>query len=330
MGTLGADPRLGIFCTLDHHEADGLSPRERLRAALDEAAEADGLGLDSFWVAEHHFAPYGLAADPAVLLGAAAERTARLRLGTAMAVLPFHHPVRAAETFALLDQISGGRLEFGVGSGYLQYEFEGFGVDPEERRSRFDECLAVIRAAWGGGPIRHAGIHFRIDAPALPVLPAQPGGPPIHVGVTRPEAAPFVGRLGLALATVPYIRMRSLGELAETVAAYRQELPADAAGGVTVAVHAFCAAGPGDPALRRAERALDLYLRTRVVPGARYAGGAPCPDFVLFGEPEAVREGMERLAGAGADRVLAITTFGGLPRADATSSLGRLARCLRP
>ena len=67
-----------------------------------------------------------------------------------------------------------------------------------------------------------------------------------------------------------------------------------------------------------------------MVPGARYAGGAPCPDFVLFGEPEAVREGMERLAGAGADRVLAITTFGGLPRADATSSLGRLARCLRP
>jgi alkanesulfonate monooxygenase SsuD/methylene tetrahydromethanopterin reductase-like flavin-dependent oxidoreductase (luciferase family) len=260
-----------------------------------------------------------------VLLSAIAARTTRLRLGTAMTVLPFHHPIRVAERFAVLDQLSGGRVEFGAGSGYLRYEFEGFGLDPAEGRARFDEALAVVRAAWAGGPVRHEGAHLRIDAPPLNVLPLQPGGPPIHVAVTRPESAPHVGRQGLALATVPYIRMRGMEDFAAAAAAYRAALPPGAPGGVTAAVHVFCAADATDPALAGAEAALDRYLRTRQVPGARYSGAPPSRDFVLFGDARAVRAGLARLAAAGADRVLCITRFGGIDPQAAGQSLGRLA-----
>jgi alkanesulfonate monooxygenase SsuD/methylene tetrahydromethanopterin reductase-like flavin-dependent oxidoreductase (luciferase family) len=321
--------KLGIFCTLDHHAETGSSPRDAYRGAVAEAELAERVGLESFWIAEHHFSAYGIAPDPAVLLAAIAARTRRLRLGTATAVLPFDHPLRAAETYALLDQLSGGRLEFGAGSGYLDYEFAGFGIDASERRARFDEALAIIRRAWGGGPIRHAGPLWRIDAPPLNVAPLQVGGPPIHIAVTRPEAAPFVGRQGLRIATVPYIRMRSLQDLADTLAAYRAALPAGTPGEATVAVHAFCAQAADDADLAAAEAALDRYLRTRVVPGARYAGGPISRDFVLFGDAQAVAAGLRRLEAAGADRVLLITTFGGLAARAAAASLQRLARAVR-
>jgi alkanesulfonate monooxygenase SsuD/methylene tetrahydromethanopterin reductase-like flavin-dependent oxidoreductase (luciferase family) len=300
--------------------------RADLRRAVEEAVLAERLGLESFWVTEHHFAPYGVCPDPAVLLAAVAERTRRLRLGTATAVLPLDHPLRIAESYALLDQLSGGRLEFGVGSGYLTYEFAGFGLDPEQRRERFEEALAVVRMAWGGGPIRHSGRHFRIDAPPLNVQPLQPGGPPVHVGVVRPAAAPFVARQGLPVALVPYIAMRSLGDLEETLGSYRAALPAGRPGGVTVALHAYCAATPDDAGLRLAEEALARYLRTRVVPGARYRGEPVAPDFVLFGTAEDLLPRLRALAALGVDRLLLLCSFGGLPAPVAAASLERLAR----
>ncbi len=320
--------KLGIFCTLDHHPDLGATLHGDLRLAVEEAALAERLGLESYWIAEHHFSPYGICPDPAVLLSAIAERTRGLRLGTATAVLPFDHPLRIAEKYALLDQLSGGRLEFGVGGGYLQYEFAGFGLDPEDRRERFDEALAVVRAAWAGEAVRFTGRHLRIDAPALNVRPLQPGGPPIHVGVTRPAAAPFVGRQGRALAIIPYIGMDSLHDLQETLAAYRGALPADQPGCVTVGLHAFCANGPDDPALARAEAALDLYLRTRVVPGARYSGRPIPRDFVLFGDREALAGRARALEAIGVDRLLLITHFGAMAAADVASSLAGLGRLL--
>jgi len=317
--------QLGIFCTLDHHPDLGAAPREEYRRAIEEAVLAERLGLESFWVTEHHFSPYGISPDPALLLAAIAERTQRLRLGTATAVLPFDHPVRTAERYALLDQISGGRLEFGVGGGYLQYEFAGFGLDPAERRERFDEALAVIRLAWAGGPVTYTGRHVRTEAPPLNVQPLQAGGPPIHIGVTRPPAAPFVGRQGYPLATVPYIALGGQAELAQEIAAYRAALPAGAAGGVTAAFHCFCGTGPDDPDLALAEAALERYLRTRVVPGARYMGGGICRDFVLFGDAAAIEARLAGFAGMGVQRALLLTSFGGLSRRAAATSLERLA-----
>lgn len=322
--------RVGIFCTLDYHPDLGPGPRAFFRRAIAEAEHAEALGLESFWVAEHHFATYGLGPDPAVLLAAIAERTRRIRLGTAVATLPFYHPLRAAESFALLDQLSDGRLEFGVGSGYLAHEFAGFGIPPEERRGRMDEALIIIRQAWSGEPIAHAGSFFRLEAPPLNVRPLQPGGPRIHMAVTRAPSAPFVARQGLHLLHVPYITLETGADLQALITAYRRAVPPGKEAGVTVACHAFCGTEPwrglGDPAYRAPEAALDLYLRTRVARGANWSGKPIGPDFVLFGDAEQWRGYQRWLAGIGVDRLLLLTTFGGLGQAEVAASLERLTQ----
>lgn len=297
-----------------------------LRRSVDEARQAERVGLESFWVTEHHFSEYGVCPEPAVLLATLAAHTHRLRLGTATAVLPLEHPLRTAERYALLDQLTGGRLEFGVGSGYLAHEFAAFGVDAAAKRERFDESLAIIRAAWSGGPVAHQGACFQIQAPPLNVLPAQSGGPPVHVGLTRPQGAPFVGRQGLGLATVPYISLESLGELAAMISAYRMAVPSGGLAEVTVAMHAFCAEDPRDPDLAGAEAALARYLRTRVVPGANYSGRPAPREFVLFGDATELSARLAALAAMGVDRLLLLTSFGGLASDAVTRSLVRLAR----
>lgn len=325
--------RTGIFCTLDHHPDLQPSVAGLYRRALEEATTAEELGLESFWVAEHHFAAYGVSPDPAVLLATIAARTTRLRVGTATAVLPLHNPLRTAETYALVDQLSGGRLEFGVGSGYLHHEFAGFGIAPEEKRERFDEALAIIQLAWSGAPVVFAGRFHHFAAGPINVLPVLAGGPPIHVGLTRPDAAPHIGRLGLHLATVPYIALSGWSALAELIATYRAAVPPGQRPEVSVAMHVFCGPGPwhapADPAYAQAEAALDRYLRTRVVPGARYAGPPVSRDFVLFGDPGQLAGRCAALEALGVDRLLLITSYGGIPEAEVLASLRRLAPVLQ-
>src|SRR5881392_1366329 len=120
-------------------------------------------GDDRAWFAEHHFSRYGI--DPAIHLTVAhvAARTARIRLGTAVTVLPFIPPIRAAEELATLDILSGGRIDWGVGRGYQRHEFDGFEVDITESRTRFQEALQIIFRAWQDGPFSHEGRHWRFD-----------------------------------------------------------------------------------------------------------------------------------------------------------------------
>src|SRR3954470_19364948 len=98
--------------------------------------EAEGLGFDSVWPAEHHFSEYGYCASPQVSLAAVAARTTRIRLGTGVVVLPFHNPIRVAEDFAFLDLMSDGRVDLGVGRGYQPIAFKGFGMAEQQARSR--------------------------------------------------------------------------------------------------------------------------------------------------------------------------------------------------
>lgn len=142
--------RFGIFSVADHHPELGRTPRQLYAELIEQAQLAEDLGYGSFWVAEHHFHHYGIVPAPAVFLTAIAQHTQTIRLGTGVVVCPFHHPLRVAEDYALLDILSGGRLNFGAGSGYLAHEFAGFNIDPQEKRQRFDENLDVILRAWRG------------------------------------------------------------------------------------------------------------------------------------------------------------------------------------
>jgi len=126
----------------------GKSEYQIVKEQFDLMRAAEDLGFDSIWPAEHHFTEYGYCASPALSLAAVASVTKRIRLGTGVVVLPFNHPIRVAEDFAMLDLMSDGRVDFGVGRGYQPGEYKGFGIDQTKSRGIFNESLEVILQAW--------------------------------------------------------------------------------------------------------------------------------------------------------------------------------------
>lgn len=160
--------KLGIFSVMDFHPEQQGSAAGFYREMIELAVKAEKLSYDSVWVAEHHFANYGLCPAPPVLLAAIAQKTERIRIGPAVCVLPFHDPVKVAEEYAVLDVVSAGRLDFGVGRGYLTHEFAGHLIDREESQVRFDEALEVIERAWSGQPFEYAGRFYRPRLASVP------------------------------------------------------------------------------------------------------------------------------------------------------------------
>ncbi len=133
--------KFGIFHIVQWHESR--SPQEALGEAMEQIELADRLGIEEVWLGEHRFSRHGLLSGIFSFAGHVAARTSRIRIGTAVVVLPFHNPILVAEEAAMVDILSGGRLDFGVGSGYQRQEFEGVGVSVEEGRKRFSEHLDV-------------------------------------------------------------------------------------------------------------------------------------------------------------------------------------------
>jgi alkanesulfonate monooxygenase SsuD/methylene tetrahydromethanopterin reductase-like flavin-dependent oxidoreductase (luciferase family) len=139
--------RLGFFTRL----LDEAGPAERYRLATEQIVRAEEVGFDSAWVAQHHFrAEEGGLPAPFVFLAQVAGRTSRIRLGTGIVTLPLENPVRVAEDASVLDLLSGGRLELGVGSGGTPSSFVAFGLDSAQRGSVFDRHLATVRDALAG------------------------------------------------------------------------------------------------------------------------------------------------------------------------------------
>src|SRR5947209_5515648 len=125
----GVSMRFGIFALPTYFAENDGSLSEFYQHILALLTEAEALGFDSAWVNEHHFHAYGgMIPSPPVLLAALARRTSRIRLGTSVALLPLHHPLQAAEAYAMLDQISGGRLDLGIGRGFVKNDYDTLGV----------------------------------------------------------------------------------------------------------------------------------------------------------------------------------------------------------
>jgi alkanesulfonate monooxygenase SsuD/methylene tetrahydromethanopterin reductase-like flavin-dependent oxidoreductase (luciferase family) len=157
-----------------------------IRRELAQMEWSEELGFDAVWLTEHHFIDYGLSVDPAALASAAASRTRRVRIGLAAAILPFHEPLRLAEQMALVDIISGGRLDFGVGRGNRPTEFRGYRVPQEQSRERFDEAVEVIQRAWTEERFSYDGRYFKIPEVRVIPKPVQRPHPPIYqVCVTK-------------------------------------------------------------------------------------------------------------------------------------------------
>jgi len=171
--------------------------------ALEEARLAEATGFHAVWLAEHHFSPYGICPSLAVLAAAVARETRRVRIGTGVVIAPFAHPVRIAEEFGMVDILSGGRLEFGLGRGYQPKEFRGLGVSMDRTRERFDEALEVIRRAWTENTLTFEGEFYRV--PSLRVLPkpVQTPHPPLWTAAVSPDTYTLAARRGLKILVSP-------------------------------------------------------------------------------------------------------------------------------
>ncbi len=223
---------VGLVMECDHRE--GRTQEEAFAEAMSIAEIAETQGLDGVWLAERHFAvhrkptdPMGagipsIASVPLVLAAAIAARTTRLRIGTGVSVLPLCHPIRTAEEAATVDQISKGRLDFGVGRSGFPRAYSGYGVRYDESRERFQESLDVILKAWTQEGFSHAGKYFTADTLTVVPRPYQKPHPPIWVAATTPDTFPMVGRMGFSLVTG--LRGFDVPEAAGHLKAYRAAL----------------------------------------------------------------------------------------------------------
>ncbi|HKJ00142.1 MAG TPA: LLM class flavin-dependent oxidoreductase [bacterium] len=159
----------------------GHTEEQVIREEWDEIKWADELGWDHIWFTEHHFIEYGLAIDPALLAAAAAMHTQRARIGLAAAILPFHDPIRLAEQLAMVDHMSEGRLDVGVGRGNRPSEFEGYRIPQIESRDRFEEILSIMLKAWTEERFSFQGKHYQIPEVRVIPKPRQKPHPPLYM-----------------------------------------------------------------------------------------------------------------------------------------------------
>lgn len=193
---------------------------ERLRAVVEQTAFAEQLGFGSVWLAEHHFHPFGgLFSAPPVIGAAIAQRTSRMRIGTAVALLPYHNPLRIAEDYAALDCLSEGRVDFGIGHGFVKWEALTFGVALEELRERFQENLDVILKAWREPVLNHKGRFHEFQGVEVWPRPLQKPYPTVWMGATSTvESFEQSGRLGFHMMLIPFLH--EVEELRPKVEAY--------------------------------------------------------------------------------------------------------------
>jgi alkanesulfonate monooxygenase SsuD/methylene tetrahydromethanopterin reductase-like flavin-dependent oxidoreductase (luciferase family) len=318
--------KLSMLTVADHYPDQPRGVDQFYREIIDQAVLADELGYEAFFIAEHHFHPYGCVPNPAVLLAAIAERNKRIRLGPAVTILPFRDPKTVAEDYAIVDQVSNGRLVLGLGSGYLKHEFAGFNRDPAEKRERFDEGLAIVKRLLAGERVDYRGKYNALDSVQLNVQPAQ-SQPPIYVAALAREACYYIGRQGNGLLTIPYGTLNHFDEMAPLAESFErgraesgappmsQGLPAH-----LTTFHTFVARTDAE-AEAGIRGPFELYCRTRLY--AKPWSYAQIRDngLGLFGSVEHVAEKLSALAKMGVTGVNTMTNFGALPPEAVKSSM---------
>ena len=176
--------KFGVFDHMDQGAVPlGRQYEERLK--LIEAY--DRFGFHAYHLAEHHATPLGMAPSPSVFLAAVAQRTRRLRFGALVHTLSLYHPLRLAEEICMLDQMSGGRLELGLGKGISPHELAYYGVAPEKAQDLYVEASTVILKALEGGTLSFNGEHFRFADVPIEMMPVQRPHPPLWCGTSNPE-----------------------------------------------------------------------------------------------------------------------------------------------
>lgn len=198
--------KFGHFCLPTYFaDVDG-TVGQFTRRFVDFLAESEALGFDSLWANEHHFDAYGgIIPSPPIMLSALAQRTKRVRLGSSIIVLPLHNPIEIAEQMAMVDVMSDGRVEFGIGRGFVAYDYDRLRIPIENAQDRMKDGLEAILKAWAGGLFSHRGPYYQYENVEVWPQPQQRPHPPIWLSCGgTPASFEWAGRQGYKIMTVAY------------------------------------------------------------------------------------------------------------------------------
>jgi len=203
--------KVGIF---DHLDRKDMALAQFYEERIRFVEAADALGIDSYHIAEHHWSPVGMAPLPGVFLGALAARTKRIRMGPLAYALAFHNPMILAEEIAMLDHLTGGRLDLGVGRGISPWELSMFGVTHSESRDIFREAMEVILKYMTNDTVTHRGARWKFFDVPVEIKPLQKPFPPIWYGASTGVTRDFIAELGAAMNAgwAPSARVRQVAD----------------------------------------------------------------------------------------------------------------------
>ena len=323
-------------------------------SGLEQMLAAEALGYSSVWIAEHHFNDYGLCPAPPVLAAFVAARTTSLRLGMGVSLLPLHHPVDLAEELAVLDVVSGGRLDVGIGRGGTLQDYQTFQSDRGDSRARVEEGIALMRHSWSGAPFDFQGRFHSAERLHVRPRPAQRPHPPLFIAANSEDSVLSAARLGLPTLSsffVPVDELQKRHRLyRETaVAAGRSMAEIEGLEGRSWGMRVVHVAPDRDEALRATEAPFMGYQRRMSVLRSEATGGSVPGSFdrallrlrafrdylddgwALIGTPDEVRDALQKYCEAtGYGRVLLVMALPGLRTDLALRSMRLFAEKVAP
>ncbi len=319
---------------------------------LEETDRAEALGFHGVWCAEHHFYDYGGHIPSVPVLGSAiAQRTKRLRIGSGIALAPLQDPIRLAEEFAMLDCLSGGRLDFGIGRGFQKGEYDAFERDMADSRLLFEEAYEIIMKAWTQERFSYEGKFRKIQNLRVIPKPVQKL-PPVYVAsIFTPQSFEWTGSKGCNLMVVPYAVAKP-ETLAGNLKLFTDNRKANGhmtTPEILAVYHFYC----GETAEKAREEAREPMLRYLGAAAAaneesayseQYAGykklreGFKMMDYdqylyphrVIFGDPDQCAERIVQIQATGVTNIGLIGNFGGLERNKILASLDRFGKYVLP
>lgn len=318
--------KFGLFIIGDSDPAV-TNVKDYYERMLEQVRWAETLGYDGFWFGEHHFDFAGVIPAPPVMLAAAATCTETIRLGIAVSLIPYRNPIFVAEEYAMIDVLSGGRLDFGVGRG-TPPELQGFGVK-EDNREVLLEGLEVIEEAWRSGNFCYHGRHHQFEGVPLNVLPLQKPTPPVYFAALSEASYRVAGERGYPILGIPFASCKDMGEVREKISLYKHTLESTGhdpeAPDVVQCIHTHVAATDA-AAHANAREAMSLYFKKRLHVRPRDYDELNGEHMIMVGSPELCVDRIAELRDTGTNYVLFAMNFATLEQQKILASMERMAR----
>jgi len=311
--------KFGVF---DHVDDSGVPLAEHLENRLKLAETYDRLGYHGYHVAEHHGTPLGLAPSPGILFAAMSQRTSRILFGPMVFLLPLYHPLRLIEEVAMLDALSNGRFQAGVGRGVSPIELGFYGLDMAEQRGRYQETLEVLLQGLSSETLNYSGEFYKFDNVPMTVRPVQQPHPPLWYGVGSPDSIKWCAQNGVNAVTLVH------GErVREVTGLYRSEWAGSEADMPLLGVNRHVVVAETDEAaMALARPAYAMWRRNIAKLWLERAGSFPLEAMLPLewdeaqargqgcaGSPQSVRAFVEREVGYGITYFVSSFMFGDMP-----------------